>query len=157
MIRDQPEYKLRLATSDQDSSEQESKRLGSELRRLDKAADRFLDLYGDEHIDREQLDNKLYEKSVQKKAINDQLQALNRRKQDDANRQRKWKDLQAFCDSVKAGLSNLTEDERQKLLRLLIERVTINSNSIRIELAVPLDDPQAVYRLRPMYPPPSPP
>lgn len=151
------EYQSRLATSEQDSSEQERKRLESELRRLDKAADRFLDLYGDEHFDREQLDNKLYENSGQKKAIKEQLQVLDQRKREEAIRQRKWKDLQSFCDAVKAGLNNLAEDERQKLLRLLIERVTITSNSIRVELAVPLDDPQAVSRLRPMYPPPSPP
>ena len=87
--------------------------------------------------------------------INEQLQDLDRRKQDEANRQRKWKDLQAFCDSVSVGLDNLAEDERQKLLRLLIERVTITSNSIRIELAVPLVDSQAVSRLRPMYPLPA--
>ena len=151
------EYQSRLATSEQDGSEQERKRLESELRRLDKAANRFLDLYGDEQFDREQLDNKLYENSGQKKAINEQLQVLNHRKREEANRQRKWKDLQSFCDAVKAGLSNLAEDERQKLLRLLIERVTITSNSIRIELAIPLDEPQNVSRLRPMYPDRSPP
>ena len=151
------EYRSRQSTSEQDSFDQERKRLESELRRLDKAADRFLDLYGDAHFDREQLKNKLYENSGQKRAIDEQLQALNRRKQEEANRQRKWKDLQAFCDAVKSGLGNLAEDERQKLLRLLIERVTIKSNSIRIELAVPLDDPLSFSRLRPMYPPTSPP
>ena len=151
------EYQSRLATSEQDGSERERKRLESEIKRLDKAADRFLDLYGNERIGLDQLDKKLDENSGHKKVINEQLQDLDRRKQDEANRQRKWKDLQAFCDAVKAGLNNLAEDERQKLLRLLIERVTITSNSIRIELAVPLDDPQAVSRLRPMYPPPSPP
>ena len=62
------EYQSRLATSEQDGSEQERKRLESELRRLDKAANRFLDLYGDEQFDREQLDNKLYENSGQKKS-----------------------------------------------------------------------------------------
>ena len=40
------------------------------------------------------------------------------------------------------------EDERQRLLRLLLESVTIKGKSIRIELAV--------YRLRPTRPPPSP-
>ena len=150
------EYQSRLATTEKDNSEQERKRLESELRRLEKAADRFLDLYGDERFDKEQLDNKLYANSRQKKVIKEQLQALDRRKQEEANQQRRWNDLQAFCDSVKVGLGNLADDERQRLLRLLLERVTINGKSIRIELAVPLDDPQAVYRLRPTRPPPSP-
>ena len=112
------EYQSRLATTEQDNSEQERKRLELELRRLDKAADRFLDLYGDERFDREQLDNKLYENSGQKKGIKDQLQALDRRKQEEANRQRRWKDLQAFCAAVNLGLGNLADDERQSLLRL---------------------------------------
>jgi len=151
------EYQSRLTTTEQDNSEQERKRLESELKRLDRASDRFLDLYGDEHIDREQLDNKLYENSGQKKRITEQLQKLDLRKQEEANQHRRWQDLRAFCDSVSAGLSNLNADERQRLLRLLLERVTINGKSIRIELAVPLEDPQAVYRLRPTRPAPSPP
>ena len=87
--------------------------------------------------------------------IKEQLIALDRRKQENASRLQRWEDLRAFCDSVTAGLSNPNEDERQRLLRLL-ESVTIKGKSIRIELAVPLDDTQAVYRLRPTRPPPSP-
>ena len=74
------EYQSRLATTEQDRSEQERKLLESELRRLEKAADRFLDLYGDEIFDREQLENKLYENSSQKKGITEQLQDIDRRK-----------------------------------------------------------------------------
>ena len=88
--------------------------------------------------------------------IKEQLIALDRRKQENASRLQRWEGLRAFCDSVTAGLSNLNEDERQRLLRLLLESVTIKGKSIRIELAVPLDDTQAVYRLRPTRPPPSP-
>ena len=151
------EYQSRIVTTQQDGSQQERKRLESELRKLEMAADRFLDLYGDEIFDREQLENKLYENSSQKKGITEQLQALDRRKLEEANRQRRGEDLQAFCDVVKVGLGNLVDDERQRLLRILVERVTIKGKSIRIELAVPLVDSQAVYRLRPTRPPPSPP
>ena len=63
------EYQTRLATTTQDNSGQEQKRLESELNRLAKAADRFLDLYGDEVFDREQLENKIYENSGQQKAV----------------------------------------------------------------------------------------
>ena len=80
--------------------------------------------------------------------IKEQLIALDRRKQENASRLQRWEDLRAFCDSVTAGLSNLNEDERQRLLRLLLESVTIKGKSIRIELVV--------YRLRPTRPPPSP-
>ena len=80
--------------------------------------------------------------------IKEQLIALDRRKQENAGRLQRWEDLRAFYDSVTAGLSNLNEDERQRLLRLLLESVTIKGKSIRIELAV--------YRLRPTRPPPSP-
>ena len=80
--------------------------------------------------------------------IKEQLIALDRRKQENASRLQRWEDLRAFCDSVTAGLSNLNEDERQRLLRLLLESVTIKGKSIRIELAV--------YRLRPTRPPSSP-
>ncbi|MFQ6029159.1 MAG: recombinase family protein, partial [Dehalococcoidia bacterium] len=151
------EYQSRQVLTEQDSSEQERKRLNAELKRLAKASDRFLDLYGDERFDREQLDNKLYENASQRNVITDQLQVLDRRKREEANRQRQWQDLKAFCDTVKLGLSKLTEDERQKLLRLLVERVTIKGKSIRIELAVPLGEHPDVYGLRPTRAPPSPP
>jgi len=61
------EFQSRLTTTGQDNSEQERKRLESELNRPDKAANRFQDPYGDEIFDREHLENKLYENTGQKR------------------------------------------------------------------------------------------
>ena len=61
------EFQSRLTTTGQDYSEQERKRLESELNRPDKAASRFLDPYGDEIFEREHLENKLYENTGQKR------------------------------------------------------------------------------------------
>ena len=58
--------------------------------------------------------------------------------------------LETFAATVARGLENLTFEERQALLRLLVERATILENKlIRIELAIPLDGPNLSVGLRP--------
>ena len=44
-----------------------------------------------------------------------------------------------FCDSVNAGLEELTFDERQELLRLLVERITVDKGRVRIETIIPTE------------------
>ena len=57
----------------------------------------------------------------------------------------------------RSGLAELTIEDRQQLLGLLVESVRIEAKNIRIEVVLPSVDPQAVYRLRPKHSPPSPP
>ncbi len=57
----------------------------------------------------------------------------------------KWKEwktvsenLSRFCEYVVAGLPKLNFEERQKLLRKLIDRIVITAGQVTIKLAIPL-------------------
>jgi len=41
--------------------------------------------------------------------------------------------LERFCRQVSQGLETLTFEERQQLLRLVVERITVDNGRIRIE------------------------
>ena len=57
----------------------------------------------------------------------------------------KWKEWKAvtenlsrFCDHVLAGLTGLTFEEKQKLLRKVMERVIVTGGEVTLKLAIPL-------------------
>ena len=58
--------------------------------------------------------------------------------------------LERFCHQVSKGLTSLTFDERQQLLRLVIERITVENGVARIDTVIPPDQ----YNLRNRYPEP---
>jgi len=47
--------------------------------------------------------------------------------------------LERFCHQVSKGLTSLTFDERQQLLRLVIERITVENGVARIDTVIPPD------------------
>ena len=47
--------------------------------------------------------------------------------------------LERFCGEVVSGLDVLTFEERQKLLRLVVERTIVKDNRVRIETVIPTD------------------
>ncbi|MCH8088271.1 MAG: hypothetical protein IIC81_10570 [Chloroflexi bacterium] len=45
--------------------------------------------------------------------------------------------LEAFCKRVSQGLENLSFEERQKLLRLVVDRIVVDGQHVRIEGVIP--------------------
>jgi len=58
--------------------------------------------------------------------------------------------LERFCHQVSKGLTSLTFDERQQLLRLVTERITVENGVARIDTVIPPDQDN----LRNRYPEP---
>jgi len=58
--------------------------------------------------------------------------------------------LERFCHQVSKGLTSLTFDERQQLLRLVIERISVENGVARIDAVIPPDQDN----LRNRYPEP---
>ena len=151
------EYTSRLSAVGSQDSTQEKQRLQKELKRLDATINRFLNLYGDGRFTRKILDAKIDEINSQKVIIEERIRSIDCEvlKQDEQDNA--LSSFEAFCAEIRVGLTELVIEERQQLLRLLVGRVTIRGKNIRIELAIPVVDPDNVYRLRPKHPPPSPP
>ena len=51
--------------------------------------------------------------------------------------------LQGFASRVLAGLDDLDFHQRQRLMRLLVERVQVRGWDVDIHLRIPLDEPRA--------------
>ena len=45
--------------------------------------------------------------------------------------------LQTFCHRVAEGLDNRSFEERQELLRLVVDRITVENETVRIETVIP--------------------
>ena len=63
---------------------------------------------------------------------------------------RALENLERFCHQVSKGLTSLTFGERQQLLRLVIERITVENGVARIDTVIPPDQDN----LRNRYPEP---
>ena len=65
-----------------------------------------------------------------------------RRLQADRPKWKEWKtvseDLSRFCEHVVAGLPKLDFEERQQLLRKVVDRIVITAGQVTIKLAIPL-------------------
>jgi len=134
------------------------KELLGEMKRLSGRLDRFLDLYGDDKLDRDSLDRKVDETSKRRLAVEQELSRLDENEVSQRRSREASENLVHFCQTVSTGLDKLTFEERQKLLRLVVRRAIIKDKShICIELALPLGPDDNISQLRPTCPPPSPP
>ena len=48
--------------------------------------------------------------------------------------------LNQFCQRVIQGMDEMTFDERQQLLRLVVERITVEDGRVNIETVIPVDN-----------------
>lgn len=54
--------------------------------------------------------------------------------------------LEAFCHRVAQGLEALTFQERQQLIRFVVERITMQNGRVRIETVIPMGEPAGKLR-----------
>ena len=86
--------------------------------------------YGNEmnklRLQREQLDHATKELAQREGQQRDSREALEH--------------LERFCRQVAIGLDAMTFEERQQLLRLVVERITVEDGRVRIETIIPTDN-----------------
>ena len=56
--------------------------------------------------------------------------------------------LQTFCHRVSVGLNRMSFEERQELLRLLVDRITVEDETVRIDTVIPQGDDYSQLRTR---------
>ncbi len=74
---------------------------------------------------------------------------LERRVKDEQDAKAGLRYLEQFCDRVSRGLESLSFEDRQKLLRIVVERITVEDNRVRIETIVPPDQDVLLLTRRP--------
>lgn len=135
------EYRRRLSESQtMTGSELGKKQIALALKRTKAQEDRFIDAYKNEAMDLPRFK----EEMGKLKARRDQLERQ-RVEQDKIARQRAsaanaMQEFETFCERVAEGLEHLTPEEWQKLLRLVVDRIIVDGESIRIEGIIPISD-----------------
>ena len=82
--------------------------------------------------------------------IEGQMATLENRRNLQETHQETLARLENFCETISIGLDQLGFEEKQALLRLLVERITVEGGKIRVEATIPLDRGLAEpSRLRP--------
>jgi site-specific DNA recombinase len=125
--------------------------LAAQLSRLDRRADatlaerdRLVDLYQAGLIELVEMQRRARELDTRRSSIDDQRQSLAEQRDELAKDNRLRQRIGAFAERAAATLDGLDFDQRQKLLRLVIDEVRVAGWNVEIRLRIPLDDTGAV-------------
>jgi site-specific DNA recombinase len=145
------EYRRRTAQAGApDAIESERKQVEIALQRLKAQQDRVTDAYMNEALELPDYKAQMEKLRERRQQTERQMVDLEHR----AERQMRGKDalerLESFCETVAGGLGNLAFEEKQALLRLVVERIAVEGGKVRVEAIIPVDDESAkVPALRP--------
>jgi len=132
------EYERRLSDlGSADAIEREQKQLSLAQKRLAVQEDRITEAYVNEAMELNRYKIEMEKLRERRGGLaNMQNQMLRKAAQEqDANAGLRY--LKNFCDRVSQSLENLTYEDRQKLLLLVVERITVEDNRVRIETIIP--------------------
>ena len=134
------EYERRLAESASvEAQDAERKQIAVAIKRLKGQEDRVTDAYVREIMDLDRYKAEMDKLRHRLAELEQAGQSVEQRTQREIDMRRAVAHLERFCSQVSAGLEGMTFDERQELMRLLVERVTVESASVRVETVIPLD------------------
>jgi site-specific DNA recombinase len=107
-------------------------------RQLDLQVERLIDAYQQGGLKVDELKARRERLEASREAARSQEQQLTAEQFDRDRVDRLTTDLEAFASTLRAGLSDLDFGGRQRVVRLLIERVVIHENDLEIEHIIPL-------------------
>jgi len=126
----------------------ERKQVTLAIRRVKAQEDRITDAYINEvmELDRYRLEmEKLRQRRNELEAVAKNIELRQRQQQDS---QMTLEHLERFCSRVSIGLDTMTFEERQHLLRLVVERITVDEGRVRIETIIPTGSDDVQLRTR---------
>jgi site-specific DNA recombinase len=132
------EYRRRLKRSGATGAlDYESQRLQQALKHVGSQEDRVTEAYVAGAMDLTRYKGEMQRLSAQRRGLEEQRQRIQVQKQQEANEQQALARLGEFCSRVGQGLENMTFEERQQFLRLVVEAITVDQGRIKVEAVVP--------------------
>ena len=116
-------------------------RLDHKLNSVTTERRRLADLYQANFIEREELLRRGRELELRRSALEAQRRALIDQREQLAHHNRLRERVEGFANKVRASIDRLDFDQRQKLLRLMIDEVRVSGGQVEIRLRIPLDSP----------------
>jgi site-specific DNA recombinase len=125
-----------------DQAEQnDDRRLAARLERLDREEKRLVDAYQAEVISLDELARRRDELRRRRQGLADELNQRAQLRQERARAQEVLTELTAFCERVRSRLTEVTFEEKQTILQLLIERIIVKESEVEIHHVIPLVAP----------------
>ena len=129
---------------------EERNKLGIALKRVAAQEDRVTEAYVSEAMDLDRYKEEMEKLKSHRQELDRSQREIDQRQRQKQDTQKALAHLERFCHQVSKGLTSLTFDERQQLLRLVIERITVENGVARIDTVIPPDQDN----LRNRYPEP---
>ncbi|WP_437815012.1 hypothetical protein [Sorangium sp. So ce1078] len=136
----------RSSRAGEDQSRRDRARLESAERKLQRQIERLVDAYQAGAISVEELKARRERLDAEQRAVRVRLQEVTAQDQDRARVEQLTDDVKAFAATLREGLDKLDFASRQRLVRLLIERVVVTGDHVAIEHAIPLSGRFSVLR-----------
>ena len=107
------------------------------LKRIKVQEDRVADTYVNESIDLDRYKAEMVNLRQRYNGLKRSQPELDRQEQQEQDGRVALEHLERFCGQVAQGLDVMTFGERQQLLRLVVERITVQNGNVSIETAIP--------------------
>ena len=143
------EYQKRLAQAGTpDALEAEGKQVALALKRVKAQEDRITDAYVNEAMELDRYKAEMAKLRVRRHELEGAAKEIDRKECQEADSRTALVHLERFCRRVSEGLDAMTFEERQQLLRLVVERITVEDGRVRIETIIPTADDDVQLRAR---------
>jgi site-specific DNA recombinase len=143
------EYERRLQQHATPSGvETERRQIAVALRRVKNQEDRVTDAYLNEAMELDRYKVEMDRLRSRRLELERMVQEIDRREDQEEQNRRALGHVRAFCTQVSRGLDVLTFEEKQRLLRLVVERVIIVDRKARIETIIPTGHDPVELRTR---------
>jgi site-specific DNA recombinase len=143
------EYQRRLAhASSLVGFEAERKQVALARKRVKAQEDRLTDAYLNEAIDLERYTAEMGKLRVRRDELERAAQDVGQRERQTQDAKKALASLETFCHRASTGLDAMTFEERRQLLRLVVERITVEDAKVRVEAIIPIDGDKVQLRTR---------
>jgi site-specific DNA recombinase len=154
LVKGQAALTARAAVPDDELLNAQLERLDRRLQQTESERRRVADLYQMQAIDLADFQTRHQEVIGRHQQLERERDMLLAQRQELAANNRLSRKVEAFAKRVRHGIDNLDFEQRQKLVRLLVEQVRVTGPAVAIHLRIPLDQPpSSAQHLRAVEPP----
>src|SRR5262249_5860575 len=120
--------------------QQEQQRLKRRLVKLEREGQRLIDAYQSGVIELDELKERRERIAEECRRVEERLSSLERQRQEQQRQAALATTVEEFCRNISAALDNPSFETKQKILRLVVERVEFVEDQITIKHVIPISD-----------------
>ncbi len=138
-----------LARQDEDDiTPHELKRARQELGQIEKQNQRLLDAYQSEVIELDELTSRRQALEQQRQVLENRVSELEQLALQQARQEALASDMAEFCENINSMLQSPTPQEKQQVLRLVVDHILVGKEQLIIKHVVPLAGDRRLHTQR---------